>query len=78
VVRNRLRRRCRAALRDLERAGLLASGWYLIGATPAAVELTFDQLAETLALLAGGAREMAAQVQARPEGESSAVVMAGA
>lgn len=40
VTRNRLRRRLRAILADTEVPG----GWYLIGASPRANELTFDQL----------------------------------
>ena len=44
VVRNRLRRRLRSILQELERSGELPSGWMLLGARPAAVELTFDQL----------------------------------
>lgn len=40
VTRNRLRRRLRALLAD----AALPPGWYLIGATPRAAELTFDQL----------------------------------
>jgi ribonuclease P protein component len=35
VVRNRVRRRLRAIVRDLDAAGTLAPGLYLIGATPA-------------------------------------------
>lgn len=42
VVRNRLRRRLRAIVRSLE--GQLPPGTLLIGASPAAVELTFDEL----------------------------------
>jgi len=40
VVRNRLRRRLRAVLAELD----LASGLYLIGCRPTAIELTFDQI----------------------------------
>jgi ribonuclease P protein component len=42
VERNRLRRRLRAILRELEPS--LSGGQLLIGANPQAVELTFDQL----------------------------------
>ena len=48
VVRNRLRRRLRMIVRDQA----LRPGWWLIGARPDAVELTFDSLAETVAELA--------------------------
>ena len=44
VTRNRLRRRLRAILSQLE----VPNGWYLIGCQPAAAELTFDQLQHTL------------------------------
>ena len=40
VVRNRLRRRLRAVLTELN----LPGGLYLIGCTPTASELTFDQM----------------------------------
>lgn len=46
VVRNRLRRRLRAILR--ESPDLLPGGQLLIGATPKATELTFDQLRHEL------------------------------
>ena len=42
VTRNRLRRRLRALLREMSSS--LPGGLLLIGATPRAVELTFDQL----------------------------------
>jgi ribonuclease P protein component len=42
VVRNRLRRRLRAIVRN--RAELVSSGSYLIGARPAAAHLTFEEL----------------------------------
>ena len=44
VVRNRLRRRLRAILRELDRADALPPVVMLIGATPATTALTFDQL----------------------------------
>lgn len=44
VVRNRLRRRLRAVMRDAETAGNLSAGWYLVGASPAAPRLGFDEL----------------------------------
>ena len=51
VTRNRVRRRLRAALRDLDRTGRLPSGALLIGATPAAAERTYDALATEMAQL---------------------------
>jgi ribonuclease P protein component len=51
VTRNRLRRRLRAILRESEPT--LLGGQLMIGANPAAIELTFDELrAETQQLLA--------------------------
>lgn len=47
VTRNRLRRRLRAVLTELD----LAGGLYLIGCTPKASELTFDQIRVVLAEL---------------------------
>ena len=47
VKRNRVRRRIRAILSDSE----VPPGLLLIGATPAAVELTFDELRTTVASL---------------------------
>ena len=44
VTRNRLRRRLRALLSELD----LDDGLYLIGCSPAASELTFAQLRTTL------------------------------
>lgn len=49
VTRNRLRRRLRAILGELEH--MLPGGLLLIGANPGAVELTFDQLRTELRLL---------------------------
>jgi ribonuclease P protein component len=50
-TRNRLRRRLRAILHELEPA--LRPGALLIGAQPKAIELTFDQLrGEVAALMA--------------------------
>jgi ribonuclease P protein component len=51
VTRNRLRRRLRAIIREFDRHHPLPGGLLLIGAKPAAAELTFDHLraeAETL------------------------------
>jgi ribonuclease P protein component len=44
VARNRLRRRLRAVLNQTD----LPNGLYLIGCTPKASELTFDQIQRTL------------------------------
>jgi ribonuclease P protein component len=52
VARNRLRRRLRVLVRELDRLHPLPPVLLLIGARPAAIELTFDQLrAELSALL---------------------------
>ena len=48
VVRNRLRRRLRAILRELDSVGQLPPVTVLIGATPATIELTFSQLRRNL------------------------------
>ena len=48
VTRNKLRRRLRAILVELDRQGLVPSALMLIGATPAAKELTFDQLRQNV------------------------------
>ncbi len=53
VTRNRLRRRLRAIVADLD----LPSGVYLIGCRPAASELTFEQMVGTLERLPGKVRE---------------------
>jgi len=47
VIRNRLRRRMRAVLDELD----LPAGWFLIGCRPAAGELTFDEIRDTLGKL---------------------------
>lgn len=44
VTRNRIRRRSRAILSDLD----LPSGFYLIGCRPETSELTFDSIRSTL------------------------------
>ncbi len=51
VTRNRLRRRLRAILHDLDREQRLPPGLLLIGSTSATIELTFDQLTETVTRL---------------------------
>ncbi len=48
VRRNRIRRRLRALLGDIDRATPLPPGMLLIGAHSRAIELTFDQLAAQL------------------------------
>ena len=53
VVRNRLRRRLRAAAGELVAAGRWPSGDYLVGASPAATARTYAELRDTLAALAG-------------------------
>lgn len=52
VTRNRLRRRLKAILQPLD----VPSGLLLIGAQPAAIELTFDQLHEQVVELIERAR----------------------
>jgi ribonuclease P protein component len=47
TTRNRLRRRIKALLRE-STSTTLPPGWYLIGARPTAIELTFDQLKSEL------------------------------
>ena len=49
VTRNQLRRRLRALLREID--STLPGGMLLIGATPRATELTFDQMRAELAQL---------------------------
>lgn len=44
VVRNRLRRRLRAILTELDQAGSLPPGVYLVGAAPGADQASFDDL----------------------------------
>jgi ribonuclease P protein component len=50
VVRNRVRRRLRAAMADLARTSpdLVPAGAYLVSAAPEAASLSFDQLAASL------------------------------
>lgn len=54
VVRNRIRRRLRAAIHELERAGELAPGAYLVGAGSAAMTMPFPELVGTLRSLVRG------------------------
>ena len=49
VVRNRLRRRLRAVVSELAKAGQLPSGAWLIGAGPPAVEMTYEHLKASVA-----------------------------
>lgn len=44
VVRNRLRRRLRAAMHELDRSGQVLPGQYLVGARPAASTTSFAEL----------------------------------
>lgn len=48
VVRNRIKRRLRAALRDLQVAGRLPGGTYLVGATADAATLPYPELVARL------------------------------
>ena len=56
VVRNRLRRRLRAVVSELEPQ--LKGGAYLVGAAPAATELTYGDLRRTVAEAVQQAFEM--------------------
>jgi ribonuclease P protein component len=49
VVRNRLRRRLRAAFATLADGGDMVPGRYVVGASPSAAELTFEQLSTAAA-----------------------------
>jgi ribonuclease P protein component len=51
VVRNRVRRQLRARVAARARAGRLPAGWYLFGATPAAVGLDATTLTTMFAQL---------------------------
>jgi ribonuclease P protein component len=48
VVRNRIRRRLRAALRELQAAGRLPAGTYLVGATADAAVIRWSSLVAAL------------------------------
>ncbi len=52
VARNRIRRRLRAALGELERAGDLAPGAYLVGAGATAMTMPYPELLDALRALA--------------------------
>lgn len=56
AARNRLRRRLRAIVRELDRTDPLPPGLLLIGATPSATELTFGQLTVELTELVATVR----------------------
>jgi ribonuclease P protein component len=58
VERNRLRRRLRAAVRDLE-PELVAGGRYLLSAGPAALKTSPAELADSLRIVLRAARERA-------------------
>lgn len=56
VRRNRIRRRLRAAIHELEAAGALPPGAYLVGAGPEALTMPFTELRRRLqALIEQGA-----------------------
>lgn len=61
VVRNRLRRRLRAAFDALAERGAMVSGHYVVMASPAAVELTFDQLSAAAASICDQAARLTPQ-----------------
>lgn len=48
VARNRIRRRLRAALRELQAAGRLPGGAYLVGASPSAADHPWAELVADL------------------------------
>lgn len=56
VVRNRVRRRLRVLVADLERTDRLAPGLYLVGVGPAAVGESFTGLGHHLSLAVAGVR----------------------
>jgi ribonuclease P protein component len=53
VVRNRLRRRLRAAVESLAETPVLPNGWLLVGALPGAVEQTFENMREDVSVMLG-------------------------
>jgi ribonuclease P protein component len=60
VERNRLRRRLRAAVRELE-SELVPGGRYLLSAGPAALKTNPTELSDTLRAVLRAARERAAR-----------------
>ena len=60
VTRNRLRRRLRALVREADRTTPLPPILLVIGARPAAIELTFDQLRTELTTLLAAVRSSGA------------------
>ena len=56
VARNRLRRRLRALVREIDDRRSLAPGLYLVGATPAATATSADQLRDHLSGALDGLR----------------------
>ncbi len=63
VQRNRIRRRLRALLREIDRMEPLPTGLLLIGAQPELIELTFDQLRLRLNDLVGAIRATSHSVE---------------
>ncbi len=66
VARNRLRRRLRSILRELDRTELLPPILLLIGSRPQQIELTFDQVRHEMVALIQQIRSQLAQVESRP------------
>jgi ribonuclease P protein component len=65
VVRNRLRRRLRAAARELDRSsGGLPSGSYLVSLRPEAAALSYDELRHDLDLAVAGATRRSRSAEA--------------
>ena len=60
VVRNRIRRRLRSALRELQLADRLPGGTYLLGATAEAASLPWPTLVASLGEAVSGATKAAA------------------
>ena len=60
VARNRIRRRLRAILRELDRSAPLPPGLLLFGGKPQLIELTFDQLQAEMTLLVSEIRRRTA------------------
>ena len=60
VQRNRIRRRLRAAVRELERDGRLGPGAYLLGAGAGVTSMPYPELLRTLSGLVEDAAEAGA------------------